>query len=301
MTAAICAEGLSKRFLRLRALNQLSLQVPEGAVYALVGPNGAGKSTAIKIFMNLISASSGTVEVLGRPAKAIRGSAYDQIGYVSENQEIPEWMKVGELLEYLREFYPTWDLDLESSLLRQMELSPDRKIKSLSRGTKMKLALISALAFHPRLIVLDEPLGGLDPLVRDQLIEGLLDRAQESTVFISSHDLSEIETFATHVGYLEQGNLRFSEEMNLLSARFREVEFTLVGEYPLPAALPPTWLQTKNSGSAVRFVESRFDEERTLGEVRRVFGDVRDVTFRTMGLRAIFLAMARKPEPARES
>ncbi len=301
MTAAICAEGLSKHFLRLLALNQLSLKVPEGAVYALVGPNGAGKSTAIKIFMNLISASSGTVEVLGRNSSAIRGRAYEQIGYVSENQEIPEWMKVGELLEYLREFYSTWDLDLESSLLRQMELSPDRKIKSLSRGMKMKLALISALAFHPRLIVLDEPLGGLDPLVRDQLIEGLLDRAQESTVFISSHDLSEIETFATHVGYLEQGSLRFSEEMNSLSARFREVELTMVPEHPIPAALPLTWLQTKCSGSVVRFVESQFGEERTLGEVHRIFGDVRDVTFRAMGLRAIFLAMARKPEPARES
>src|SRR5207249_8284501 len=123
----------------------------------------------------------------------IRGKSYTQIGYVSENQDIPEWMKVGALLEYLREFYPTWDPALEDSLIKQFELPRDRKIKALSRGMKMKLALASALAFHPKLIVLDEPFGGLDPLVRDQLIEGLLELAGESTLLLSSHDLRSEE------------------------------------------------------------------------------------------------------------
>src|SRR5258705_759536 len=136
-------------------------------------------------------------------------------------------MKVGALLDYLREFYPTWDLSLEHSLIKQFDLPLDRKIKALSRGMKMKLALAGALAFHPRVIILDEPFGGLDPLVRDQLIEGLLERAQESTIFISSHDLAEIESFATHLGYLEHGRLLFSDEMPALSARFREVEVSL--------------------------------------------------------------------------
>ena len=298
MPSVIHTDQLTKRYRRLTALDHVNLDVSEGSVYALVGQNGAGKTTAIKILMNLISASAGSAEVLGTPSTKIRGKSYEQIGYVSENQEIPEWMKVGYLLEYLREFYPTWDRALEQSLIKQFELPLDRKIKALSRGMKMKLALASALAFHPRLIILDEPFDGLDPLVRDQLIEGLLERATESTIFISSHDLAEIESFASHVGYLESGKLLFSEDMASLTTRFREVEITRDSDSPLPSALPSTWLQTKSAGPVVRFVDSRFDEQRTPADIAQLFGPVRDTQFRPLTLRSIFLAMARKSEEA---
>jgi ABC-2 type transport system ATP-binding protein len=301
MTAVIQTEALTKRYRNVFALDCLNLQVQEGAVYALVGPNGAGKTTSIKVLMNLITATSGRAQVLGMDSKNIRGKSYMQIGYVSENQEIPEWMKVGALLEYLREFYPTWDRDLEKSLVQQFELPRERKIKALSRGMKMKLALASAMAFHPKLIILDEPFGGLDPLVRDQLIEGLIERAAEATVFLSSHDLAEIESFASHVGYLDEGKLRFSEDMTSLAARFREVELTLEKEQALPSPLPENWLQAKSVGSVVRFVESRFEDERTTAEIRRVFGEVNGVEFRAMGLRAIFLAMARRATQGQEA
>lgn len=296
MTAVIRTDALTKKYGRVAALDHVNLEVQEGAVYALVGQNGAGKTTAIKILMNLIPASQGTAKVLGTDSRKIRGKFYAQIGYVSENQELPEWMKVGALLDYLRDFYPTWDLALEQSLVKQFDLPLDRKIKALSRGMKMKFALAGALAFHPRLIVLDEPFGGLDPLVRDQLIEGLLERAAESTVFLSSHDLAEIESFASHVGYLESGKLLFSEDMTSLSTRFREVELTRDSKGPLPSPLPDNWLQPKTSGAIVRFVDSRFDEQTTPAEIRRLFGTVRDVQFRALSLRAIFLAMARKSE-----
>jgi ABC-2 type transport system ATP-binding protein len=184
MTSAIRTDNLTKRYRRIAALDGVKLEVQEGAVYALVGQNGAGKTTAIKILMNLISATGGTADVLGMDSRKIRGEAYTRIGYVSENQEMPEWMRVGALLTYLADFYPTWDLTLQAALIKQFELPLDRKIKDLSRGMKMKLALAGALAFHPPLIVLDEPFGGLDPLVRDQLIEGLLERASESTIFL---------------------------------------------------------------------------------------------------------------------
>jgi ABC-2 type transport system ATP-binding protein len=298
MPAVIHTEQLTKHYRRLTALDHVSLDVQEGSLYALVGQNGAGKTTAIKILMNLISASQGSAAVLGEDCRQIRGKSYAQIGYVSENQEIPEWMKVGALLEYLREFYPTWDRALEQSLVKQFDLPLDRKIKALSRGMKMKLALASALAFHPRLIVLDEPFGGLDPLVRDQLIEGLLERAAESTVFISSHDLAEIESFASHVGYLESGKLLFSEEMSSLTTRFREVEITTEPLQALPTPLPSSWLQPKSSGALVRFVESRFDGEKTPADIQRLFPSATDIQFRPLTLRAIFLAMARKTEEA---
>jgi len=296
MTAAIRTEALTKKYRRLTALDQVDLEVQEGAVYALVGQNGAGKTTAIKILMNLIQASQGAAQVLGTDSRRIRGKSYNQIGYVSENQEIPEWMKVGALFDYLRDFYPTWDLALEQSLVKQFDLPLDRRIKALSRGMKMKLALAGALAFHPRLIVLDEPFGGLDPLVRDQLIEGLLERAAESTVFLSSHDLAKIESFASHVGYLESGKLLFSEDMTSLSTRFREVELTRDSDGPLPSSLPSNWLKAKSAGAMVRFVDSRYDEQKTSSEIQRLFGSVKDVQYRALSLRAIFLAIARKSE-----
>lgn len=293
MTFAIHTVGLTKRFRRVLAVDQLSVQIGEGSIYALVGPNGAGKTTTIKILMNILRASAGQAEILGIPSTRLAGRAFAQIGYVSENQELPEWMTVRAFLSYLRPFYPKWDGDLETALIKQLDLPLDRKLHHLSRGMKMKAALASSLAYHPKLIVLDEPFGGLDPLVRDQLIEALLERATEATVFISSHDLAEIESFASHVGYLENGKLRFSEEMTALADRFREVEVTLDSPSPTPEKFPSDWLQLKSSGAVVRFVDSCFDEQRTRADVAQLFIGIRDIAFRPMTLRAIFLAMAK--------
>lgn len=291
--SAIRTENLVKKFWRVEALNGLSMDVPDGAVYALVGPNGAGKTTAIRILMNIFGPTSGRAEVLGVESARIAGRAFTSIGYVSENQELPEWMRVGAFLEYLRPFYPTWDRALEDELVRQFDLPRDRKLGNLSRGMRMKAALASALAYHPKLIVLDEPFTGLDPLVRDELIQCLLERAEESTIFVSSHDLAEIESFASHVGYLEQGRLRFSEELAHLVERFREVQVTFEGAPRLPEKAPESWMQMNSSAVVVRFIESRFEPERTRAEIRGVFGEVRDVTFSPMTLREIFLAMAK--------
>ncbi len=291
--SAIRTENLIKKFRRVEALNGLDLDVPEGAVYALVGPNGAGKTTAIKILMNIFGPTSGRAEVLGVESARIAGRAFTSIGYVSENQELPEWMRVGSLLEYLRPFYPSWDRVLENELISQFDLPRDRKLGNLSRGMRMKAALASALAYHPKLIVLDEPFTGLDPLVRDELIQGLLERAEESTILVSSHDLAEIESFASHVGYLEQGRLRFSEELTQLVERFREVQVTFDGASRLPGKASESWMQINSSAAVVRFIESRFEPERTRAEIRGVFGEVRDVTFSPMTLREIFLAMAK--------
>jgi ABC-2 type transport system ATP-binding protein len=293
MSSAIRTEELVKTFRGVHALNGLNLEVPTGAIYAFVGPNGAGKTTTIKILMNIFRPTNGRAEVLAIDSTSIAGRAFASIGYVSENQELPEWMRVGAFLSYLRPFYPTWDPDLEQQLISLFQLPLDRKLRHLSRGMRMKAALASALAFHPRLIVLDEPFTGLDPLVRDELIEGLLERATESTIFVSSHDLAEVESFASHVGYLEHGRLRFSEELTSLSERFREVELTFEAPPALPEKWPDTWIQPGNSASIVRFVESRFDRERTNAEIRNVFGEVRDITYSPMTLRSIFLAMAK--------
>jgi len=293
MTIAIHTDNLVKSFRKVDALKGLTLNVPEGAVYALVGPNGAGKTTAIKVLMNIIRATSGSAEVLGVASSHLRGHLFAPIGYVSENQQMPDWMTVGSLLNYLRPFYPAWDTKLETQLIEQFDLPRSRKLRHLSRGMRMKAALASSLAYHPKLIVLDEPFTGLDPLVRDELIQGLLERAEESTIFVSSHDLAEIETFASHVAYLEEGQLRFAEELTSLTNRFREVELTFDAPPALPQPPPKNWLQISGSAAVVRFTECRFDSERTSFEIRTAFGEPRNITFSPMSLRSIFLAMAK--------
>ena len=294
MNSAIKSEHLSRSFGKVAALSDVNLDVSAGAIYALVGPNGAGKTTAIKILMNILAPTSGRAEVMGIDSANLRGKAFTSIGYVSENQQLPEWMRVGAFFDYLRPFYPAWDRDLEKELIKQLQLPLDRRLSKLSRGMRMKAALASSLAYHPKLIVLDEPFGGLDPLVRDELIESLVERASEATIFISSHDLAEIENLASHIGYLEQGRLQLSEEISALSERFREVELTLNQPIStLPQNLPESWMHVSASAAVVRFVASRFDENHTNTEIQKHFGQARNVTFTPMPLRAIFLALAK--------
>lgn len=290
---AIQTENLTRKFGWVNALDTVNLHVDEQSIYALVGPNGAGKTTLIKTLMNIIPPTSGRAQIMGQDSRHLRGAAFADIGYVSENQAMPDRMLLREFLDYLRPFYPRWDSNLASELLQQFELPLDRRLKHFSRGMRMKAALASSLAYHPRLIVLDEPFGGLDPLVRDELISAIIERAAEATVFISSHDLGEIESFASHVGYLDAGRLRFSEEINVLNERFRDVELTLEAPPTLPADLPSSWLQVTTAGRLVKFVESRFDPERTTAQIGTAFASVRQVSFNPMSLRSIFLATAK--------
>jgi len=292
-TAAIETHGLVKKFGKTEVLAGIDLTVPEGAIYALVGANGAGKTTTIKLLMNILRPTAGTAAVLGVPCERLAGKAFERIAYVSENQELPDAMTVAEMLAYLRGFYPGWDAALEQSLVRQFDLPMERKLKHLSRGMRMKAAFAGSLAYRPRLIVLDEPFSGLDPLVRDELIESLLERAPETTIFLSSHDLAEIESFASHVGYLESGKVLFSDEMAVLSDRFREVTVTLAEPAKLPAGLPATWLQAETVDCVVRFVDSEYRGEASEREAMAVLPGARAVEAEAMPLRAIFLAMAK--------
>lgn len=298
MTFPIRTHALMRRYGRHMALDGLDLEVPEGSIFGLVGPNGAGKTTAIKVLMKLLRPTGGYGEVLGCDSLRLGPAQFSQIGYVSENQKLPDWMTVGYFMNYLRPFYPTWDDGLASELIRQFDLPPDRKLRHLSHGMQMKAAMAAALAYRPRLIVLDEPFTGLDPLVRDELIEGLLPRAENTTVFISSHDLAEIESFASHIGFLDHGRLQFCEDMGSLAERFREVEVTLPDRVDGVRDWPPTWLNAQQSAAVFRFIDSRFEPERTMAEVRRIFGDSLAVAVNPMPLRAIFVALAKASRKA---
>jgi ABC-2 type transport system ATP-binding protein len=296
VASAIETSGLAKTYGKTQALHPVSLAVPQGSIFALLGHNGAGKTTLIKLLVNIFRPSAGSATVLGRPSSQIAGDDFTSIGYVSENQDLPGWMTVRAFLQYQSGFYPNWD---DASLIQRFELPLDRKLKHLSRGQRMKAALASVLAFRPSLIVLDEPFSGLDPLVRDELIEALLDTAasQPTTILLSSHDLAEIESFATHVAFLHNGSLLFSEEMPELSARFREITVTLApaaeGEVAKGFATPATWLQLRHSAHTAHFIHTRADSEAVEQQVRDAFPSATAIDMEPMNLRSIFLAIAK--------
>jgi ABC-2 type transport system ATP-binding protein len=284
---------LWRRFGHHDAVRDLSFAVPEGSAFALIGANGAGKTTTIKIIMNILHATRGRAEVFGTDSRKISPCELSRIGYVSENQDMPSRMTVEQFLKYIRPFYPSWDVDLEKSLLQQLRLPPERRIGALSHGMRLKMALACALPFRPKLLVLDEPFSGLDPLVRDEFMEGLLHQAGEMTILISSHELSEIDGVATHVGFLDDGKLLFQESMSDVNARFREVRVTLDHQATVPTPAPSGWLQIRTIGNVMSFVETQFSEK-DLGEhIRSVLPGVRDIDAQPMGLRSIFTALAR--------
>jgi ABC-2 type transport system ATP-binding protein len=293
---AIETQNLTRRYGRTDAVNGLSLAVPTGSIFALLGPNGAGKTTTIKVLMNLLHPSSGEARVLGVDSRRLSARDRTQIGYVSENQQLPLWMTVRQLLDYCRPFYPTWDRALEKTLLARFALPEDRKLKQLSRGMLMKASLLSSLAYRPKLLVLDEPFSGLDPLVRDEFIQGVLEvsAAGDWTVFISSHDIAEIEQLADHVGIIDAGHLQFAEPVDSLQARFRRVEVMSSPDSPrrAEAALPTSWLAFEQVGSLARFIETRFTAATTEAACREHFPGA-TVTAHPMTLREIFVASAR--------
>jgi ABC-2 type transport system ATP-binding protein len=293
MSGILRTIDLEKRFGGTKVLDHLNLEVPEGSVYALIGPNGAGKTTTIKILMNILRPTAGIAEVFGADSRRLSAHDFTRIGYVSENQDMPEWMTVEYFMAYLKPFYPGWDDVRANELLRQFDLPRGRKLRHLSRGMRMKAALASSLAYRPQLIVLDEPFTGLDPLMRDEFIQGLLENAEGLTMLISSHDLAEIETFASHIGYLESGRLQFSEEMASLTERFREIEITMNTARSLPENWPASWLRAESSATVLRFVDRQFNQEQTFAEVQRLFGAVQNISVSPMPLRTIFVTLAK--------
>ena len=227
----IAIDGLTRRFGSMTALDNVSLRVPRGSVFGLVGANGAGKTTLIKHVLGLLKAESGTVRVFGLDPVADPPGVLRRIGYLSEEHELPGWMRVWELMRYTRAFFAGWDEDYAQELRKRFELDPEAKVKHLSKGQRARAGLLVALAHHPELLVLDEPSSGLDPLVRRDILEAIIRAiAQEGrTVLFSSHLLHEVERVSDHVTMMHQGKIVFSaplddikEKHRCLTLRFEE-------------------------------------------------------------------------------
>ena len=237
--AVIAIATLSRRFGATTALNGVSLSIARGAVNGLVGANGAGKTTLIKHVLGLYRAETGRVRVFGLDPVADPVGVLSRIGYLSEDNDLPLWMRVDELMRYSRAFYPAWDDAYAEELRSAFGLDPAAQIKTLSRGQKARAGLLVALAHRPELLVLDEPSSGLDPIVRRDILGAVIRTiAHEGrTVLFSSHLLDEVEEVADHVTMIERGNVVISAPLDDIKRSHRSLDeafHALVGAVPEP-------------------------------------------------------------------
>ena len=218
--AVINVSELTRRFGAKIALASVSLALPRGAVYGLVGANGAGKTTLIKHILGLLQADSGSVRVFGLDPVADPVAVLSRIGYLSEENDLPEWMRVDELMQYSRAFYPAWDDAYAEELRQTFALDPAAKIKHLSKGQRARAGLLVALAYRPELLVLDEPSSGLDPIVRRDILGAVIRTIADEgrTVLFSSHLLDEVEEVADHVTMIDAGRIVLSGPLKAIKA-----------------------------------------------------------------------------------
>jgi ABC-2 type transport system ATP-binding protein len=292
------SQGLTKRFGRHTAVRDVSLRVPHGSAFALIGNNGAGKTTTLRMLVNILQPDGGEARVLGVDTRKLRPADFLKIGYASDNQKLPDRLTVAQYFDYLRALYNTWDAGLERSLRRDLDLPPERKLGKLSHGMRMKTVLVAALAFRPKVLMLDEPLSGLDPLVRDEIVEGLLRQAEETTIIISSHEITEIETFTTHVAFMDKGELVFQSSADALLARCRAVDVVLAGgNATLPSEFPASWLNVETADRSLRFVDTAFTSyDAALRSLSARLGPVR-FEAEPMSLREVAKALMRARKP----
>jgi ABC-2 type transport system ATP-binding protein len=239
--AIVEVRKVTRRFGAKVALDGVSLVVPRGAVFGLVGANGAGKTTLIRHVLGLLRAQAGSVRVFGRDPVADPPGVLGRIGYLSEENDLPGWMRVAQLLRYSRAFYPRWDDAYAEELRQTFQLPPGATVGSLSKGQRARVGLLIALAHRPELLVLDEPSSGLDPLVRRDILEAIIRTIAEEgrTVLFSSHLLDEVERVSDHVALLHQGRLVFSAELDDLKETHRCLTLRFAEPRSQPPALAP--------------------------------------------------------------
>lgn len=211
--------NLSRSFGKTNALDSIDFKASRGKVYGLVGANGAGKTTFIKHLLGLLRAKSGTVRIFGEDPVRNPEGVLKRIGYLSEDRDIPDWMSIDELMRYTGAFHSAWDQGYADELLETFNLDPSKKISTLSRGMRAQVALISAVAHRPELLILDEPSSGLDAVVRKDILNAVVRTISEEgrTVIFSSHLLDEVERLSDHVTMIHNGRVTLDSSLELIN------------------------------------------------------------------------------------
>ncbi|MEO8614693.1 MAG: ABC transporter ATP-binding protein [Luteolibacter sp.] len=291
METIIETQGLTKSYRWKEAVHQLDIRLTAGRACAFLGRNGAGKTTTIKMLAGLIRPTSGKALLFGRDSQTLRPEDWQKTGYVSENQELYDWMTGEQLIAFTSKLYPSWDHEFEKYLIDKLDLPLQRRISRCSRGEKVKLALLLAMAFRPRLLILDEPFAGLDPLVRAEFLDSVLEitRQNDWSIFFSTHDIDDVEKLADDIVIIDEGRLQVSESLDSLQERFRRVD--IIGDHP-PVSVSPEILGLTCEENHSRFVHTAFDGK-TEAALTASFPGA-DITLVTMSLKDIFIALAKK-------
>jgi ABC-2 type transport system ATP-binding protein len=284
---------VSRRFGSRLALDNVCMSVPRGGVFGLIGGNGAGKTTLIKHVLGMLQAQSGSVRVFGMDPITQPVGVLGRMGYLSEERDLPNWMRVRELIRYTQAFYPTWDERFAKELREMFELDPNAKIRGLSRGQRARAGLLVALAHRPELLVLDEPSSGLDPVVRRDILSAIIRTiAHEGrTVLFSSHLLDEVERVADNVAMIHNGRVVLSDSLESLKDSYRRVTL----RFETPIAEPPQLLgrmHTEGTGMEWTYVcnVSGRDASQIRGAAISLGAEVVDES--SMSLDEIFVATA---------
>lgn len=241
--AVIECEGLTKDFGRKRAVWDLSLRVPRGAVYGLLGRNGCGKTTTIKLLLGLLRPTRGTCRVLGHPSGGMPPGVRERVGYLIEGHPLYRTWTIRQLESFTRSFYRAWDAAFFRQVTDRFELDPARRAWSLSRGERGMVALALVLAAGPEVLVLDDPALGLDALARRRFLETMIEVIQREgrTILFSSHNLADVERVADRIGVMDRGVLRVDCPTEDFLGRVRKVEIaapaTLEGVVSFPGLL----------------------------------------------------------------
>ena len=232
-------DRLSRKFKRTQALDQVSLTVQRGRVFGLVGENGAGKTTLIQHVLGRLKPQSGTVSVFGLDPVHQPENVLAQIGYMSEDRDLPDWMTIDQLIAFLRPFYTGWDDGLVHELVQTFDLDRKARINTLSRGQKARAGLLVALAHRPDLLVLDEPSSGLDVIVRKEILAAVIRTVvnEGRTVLFSSHLLDEVERVADDVAMLDRGQLVLDGSLSELASSHHRLTFLLETETDRPPGI----------------------------------------------------------------
>ncbi len=293
-------QGLLRRFGRRLALRDVSLSIPQGCVFGLVGENGAGKTTLIRHLLGLLRAQAGWVRVFGMdPVRDPKG-VLSRIGYLSEDRDLPEWMRVGELMRYTRAFHADWDPQFAEELRRQFGLDPAARIRELSRGQKAMAGLLCALAHRPQLLLLDEPSSGLDAVVRRQILSAIIRTVADEgrSVLFSSHLLDEVERVADRVAMIHEGQMVLEGSLEDI----RESHTVMTVAFGNPQDSPPCFpgiVQADPAGPAEWTVVCHGG--RAAMDPALAASGGRIVEERSPSLEEIFVARAGKPASRKEA
>jgi ABC-2 type transport system ATP-binding protein len=301
MDPVIEIRGLTKRYRGKTAVNNLTLEVPAGSIFALLGENGAGKTTTIRMLTGLLRPDLGQASILGQDCWRAAARLRHRVGYVPERPRYYDWMTVDEIGWFASGFHHSMFLPSYRELVERFQLDPRAKLHTLSKGQYAKIALALALAPDPEVLILDEPTSGLDLLVRREFLSSMVDLAGVGrTIIISSHQIAEVERIASHVAFMSHGQLLLASPMEDL--RQRVVRLRLRHERQAPAAEPlGTVLQRNGSGKLWQAV--LLDPDPAAVAALQATEGIHDFEQMPLSLEDVYVALLTQnaePEPARK-